>query len=46
MVNRMSYENQASRTVDDLVNGKESSTTFKNAEIDDFLDNLGSESKK
>ena len=46
MVNRMSYENQASRTVDDLVNGKESSTAFKNAEIDDFLDNLGSDSKK
>jgi phage shock protein A len=40
MVNRMSYENQASRTVDDLVNGKSNETAFKNAEIDDFLSKL------
>lgn len=43
MVNRMQYENEASRHVNDLVNGKEDSQTFKNAEIDEFLDSLGSD---
>lgn len=40
MVNKMSYENQASRTVDNIVNHREESSTFKNAEIDDFLNSL------
>lgn len=37
LVDKMSYTNQASRTVDDIVNNREDSSTFKNAEIDDFL---------
>ena len=40
LVDKMSYTNQASRTVDDIVNNREDSSTFKNAEIDDFLDSI------
>ena len=40
LVDKMSYTNQASRTVDDIVNNREDSSTFKNAEIDDFLNSI------
>jgi phage shock protein A len=40
MVSRMQYENEASRAVDDIVNGRESSNTMKTAELDSLFNEL------
>lgn len=41
VVNKIQYENEASRKVDNIVNGhEEQSVTFTNAEVDNFLNSL------
>ena len=40
MVSKMQYQNEASRNVDDLVNGRDTSNALKLAEVDDLFDSL------
>lgn len=40
MVSKMQYQNEASRNVDDLVNGRDTSNALKMAEVDDLFDSL------
>lgn len=40
MVNKMQYQNEASRTVDNIVNGRDTSNAMKMAEVDDLFDSL------
>lgn len=40
MVSKMQYQNEASRNVDDLVNGRDTGNALKMAEVDDLFDSL------
>ena len=40
MVNKMQFQNEASRTVDNIVNGRDTSNAMKMAEVDDLFDSL------
>ena len=40
MVSKMQYQNEASRAVDDIVNGRDTSNSMKVAEVDDLFNSL------